>query len=350
MEILVNQYRQPPQQHFSFRFYFYLQRFSIVTILIFFCLVNKAQLLKGFNKTGFFDEQESTITGQWENVVISINAPLKFTQKGKTFLIFYALPNGNTIEWTKGKKISPGDDWHFDIQHIAAQTRFVRNLDNKNNYIIAYLMAVQKSWPTWKHNTPDANKIIKAIIEQTTKRFQSLNPSIILNGHSGGGSFIFGMLDASPVLPLNIERIAFLDSDYGYEDSLHTGKLINWLNSGKKNKLVVLAYNDSLVIYNGKPLVSPTGGTWYRSRRMQRKLSCAFQFTTISDTSFIDHEALNGRIKIILKQNQYGLILHTEQVAKNGFILSLLAGTKFFNEKYFRYFGESAYKKYISDQ
>jgi hypothetical protein len=74
----------------------------------------------------------------------------------------------------------------------------------------------------------------------------------------------------------------------------------------KKHNLVVLAYNDSIVIYNGKPLVSPTGGTWYRSRLMQRKLAEAFPFKTFADTALIDHQALNGRIRIILKENPLG--------------------------------------------
>jgi len=53
------------------------------------------------------------------------------------------------------KKCKRVDDWHFDIQHIAAQTRYIRNTDKRNNYIIAYLMAEQKSWPSWKHSTPE---------------------------------------------------------------------------------------------------------------------------------------------------------------------------------------------------
>ncbi|MCW3090180.1 MAG: hypothetical protein JWP81_1249 [Ferruginibacter sp.] len=325
---------------------------SLLTIHLFLGLglFSKAQSLPGFKETILFREQELTIKDQWKNVIININAPLQFNREGKTYLVFYALPNGNSIEWTKGKKLLPGDDWHFDIQHIAAQTRFVRNLDKKNNYIIAYLAAEQKSWSAWKRTTPRSIYLIKDIMDSITNRFQNYNPSIILNGHSGGGSFIFGLLDASPEIPSNVERIAFLDSAYGYEDSLHTNKLTTWLQNSKSHKLIVLAYNDSLVIFNGKPLVSPTGGTWYRSRLMQRNLAKHFHFTTISDTAFIAHEALGGRIKIILKQNPNGLILHTEQVAKNGFILSLLSATRFERSKYFTYFGERIYQKYISDQ
>jgi len=40
----------------------------------------------------------------------------------KVRLVVYALPNGNTIEQTFGRRLRPDDDWHYDIQHIGAQT------------------------------------------------------------------------------------------------------------------------------------------------------------------------------------------------------------------------------------
>jgi len=333
-------------------------KISIRSCLKFICLINlltgcfffsSAQHLKGFIATQSYGEQEMTINNQAKDVSIYINAPLQFNKKGETYLVLFALPNGNTIEWTKGKKINQNDDWHYDIQHIAAQTRFVRELDKKNNYVVVYLMAAQKSWPTWKRTTPESLSLIKSMVDSLSNLFENYHPKIMLNGHSGGGSLIFGYLDAVEKISDNIEQIAFLDSDYGYEDSLHTKKITSWLKQSKKNKLVVLAYNDSLVIFNGKPLVSPTGGTWYRSRLMQRKLSESFQFTTKADTSLITHEALNGRIKFLLKENPNGLIYHTIQVEKNGFILSLLSATKFDKRKYFTYFGERAYQKFIEE-
>lgn len=301
-----------------------------------------------FTDTVSFDEQELWIKNEPKDVTICINAPLHFNKKGETYLVLFALPNGNSIEWTKGKDVLPGVDWHFGIQHIAAQTRFVRSYDRKNNYIVVYLMAEQKSWPTWKRTTPGSLSLIRNIVDTLSGLFKEYHPEIVLNGHSGGGSFIFGYLDAVEKIPDNIERIAFLDSDYGYEDSLHTKKLVDWLQN-KKHKLVVLAYNDSLVIYNGKPLVSATGGTWYRSRLMQRKLAETFSFKTIADTAFINHTALRGRIKIILKHNPNGLIYHTVQVEKNGFIYSLFSNTKFDKRRYFTYFGDIVYYKAIQE-
>lgn len=209
-------------------------------------------------------------------------------------------------------------------------------------------MAEQKSWPAWKRTIENSKLKIKNIVDSLADRFKDYYPKIILNGHSGGGSFIFGYLDGVEKIAGNIERIAFLDSDYGYEDSLHTRKLVDWLQN-KSHKLFVLAYNDSLVIFNGKPLVSPTGGTWYRSRLMQRKLAETFLFKTVADTAFINHRALNGRIRIILKENPNGLIYHTVQVEKNGFIYSLLSNTIFDKRKHFTYFGERVYERFITD-
>ena len=53
-----------------------------------------------------------------------------------------------------GKKVKEGDDWHFDIQHISAQTRFIRQ-QLKENFVVIYLENNYKSWPAWKQHHPD---------------------------------------------------------------------------------------------------------------------------------------------------------------------------------------------------
>lgn len=122
------------------------QRFLLSLFLTAAVFSSRGQALPGFTAATVFNEQELTIK-DWHNVTIYINAPLQLKVKRKTFVVIFALPNGNSIEWTKGKKMKAGDDWHYDIQHIAAQTRYVRDLDKKNNYIVAYMMAVQKAGP-----------------------------------------------------------------------------------------------------------------------------------------------------------------------------------------------------------
>jgi hypothetical protein len=295
--------------------------------------------------------------GQSQPVKIRIDNPLNRTlteidlpdtvfPEKKTLLIFYTLPNGNSIEWTRGKKMEAGDDWHFDIQHIAAQTRYLRKVMSDQNLFVAYMTNHLKSWPAWKRQTPGGSAEIKRLVDSIAGSFSAYHPRIMLNSHSGGGSFIFGYLDAVDRIPAEVERIAFIDSDYGYEDSLHTDKLSQWLSAGK-HYLSVLAYNDSVVIYNGKPLVSPTGGTWYRSKLMQRKLAEKYRFKSTGDTAFINYTALSSRIDIHLKTNSEGKIYHTEQVARNGFIHTVISGTKYGRKARYEYWGERAYTDFI---
>jgi hypothetical protein len=263
-------------------------------------------------------------------------------------LVFYALPNGNTIEQTFGKNLKEGDDWHFNIQHIGAQSRFLRSILKSRTVVVVYLETRQKSWPAWKANTPDFSIRAKKIMDDIKDIFRLWNPEIVLNGHSGGGRFIFSYLDSMEKIPDDVLRIAFLDSDYGYEDKPYGSQLLKWLTSGKKF-LCTLAYNDSVVIYQGKPLVSPTGGTWYRSSLMLKYLSGSLPFKTTEKDSLIWHEALKKRLEIILKPNPEGKIYHTVQVERNGFIHSMLSGTRW-EQKSYTYFGRRVYDAFIADE
>lgn len=319
----------------------------IIWLNLSFCL--NAQVLPGFKISGSFNEQQSVIENSPPGTRVLINAPIGgFGNGNQVLLVFYALPNGNTIEQTFGKKLKEGDDWHFDIQHIGAQIRYLRKILEKQTIVVAYLESGQKSWPVWKASTPDYQEQAKKIIDSAKAMFARWNPQVVLNGHSGGGRFIFSYLDAMKEIPGDVVRIAFLDSNYGYEDSIYGPKLINWLKTGRGRYLCTLAYNDSVVVYNGKPIVSPTGGTWYRSRMMQKYLSGSFPFRIQENDSLIRYNALKGRIEIILKTNPGGKIFHTVQVERNGFIHSLLSGTKH-EQKGYLYFGSRAYTSFIAD-
>jgi len=244
-----------------------------------------------------------------------------------------------------GKIPEPGDDWHFDIQHVGAQTRFLREHVNEYNLITVYLETTQKSWPAWKAKYPDHAKIIKTLVEYLKSLFSNYDPFIILTGHSGGGRFTFSFLDAFDTIPNYVKRISFLDSNYGYEDN-YGKQITDWLNASNEHYLHVIAYNDSIALYNGKTFVSPTGGTWYRSRIMKNYLSKYFAFTDEEDNEFIKHTALNRRIIFILKKNPFKQVLHTIQVERNGFIQGMVSGTSNEDES-FTYYGTRAYSKWI---
>jgi hypothetical protein len=168
----------------------------------------------------------------------------------------------------------------------------------------------------------------------------------MLDSHSGGGSFINGFIESREVIPGWVQRIGFIDSDYGYHAEI--GEKINtWLNSDKSNRLVVFAYNDSVALYQGKPFVSPTGGTWYRSKLMIRDLSQERRFHITEMPGLIEqYRSTDNQVLVLLKQNPSREIFHTEQVELNGFIHSVLFGTEAENEGY-EYFGERCYVRFI---
>ena len=308
-----------------------------------------AQPLPGFRPSAFFNEQQAVIENPAAGTRVLINAPITgFGSSDRVLLVLFALPNGNTIEQTFGKKLQEGDDWHYDIQHIGAQTRFLRRVITDRTVVVSYLENNRKSWPAWSASTSGPEDQVKRTVEEITALFAPWRPELVLNGHSGGGRFIFNYLDAYDQIPDHVVRIAFLDSNYGWEDDRYGAKLVSWLRSGKNRHLCTLAYNDSVVIYNGKPLVSPTGGTWYRSSVMRDYISRSISLKRRERDSLIWYSSRDRRIEFIFKPNPEGKIYHTHQVEYNGFIHSMLSGTRH-EQKGYRYFGDRSYGDYISD-
>src|ERR1019366_8697613 len=152
-----------------------------------------------------FNERITSFTFDPE-VKVRVNAPgqAAFAGSRKVLLIFYALPNGNTTDQTIGKVMQTGDDWHYDIQHIGAQTRFLRELIKDRVVVVAYLEAGPKSWPSWR--TAHGDKVIPQIIATVKKLFAGHEVETVLSGHSGGGSFIFGYLNAVDQIPNDVVR------------------------------------------------------------------------------------------------------------------------------------------------
>ncbi len=281
----------------------------------------------------------------YKQVKVTIDRPETLQKNRPLNLIIYALPNGNSTAWTMGKHLQEGDDWHFDIQHIKAQTAFIRQALPRENFVVIYLENDFKSWPAMKSRFPDYQSIYAHILDTLFKLFPAKHKSIYLNGHSGGGSFIFGYLAGVAKIPARIKRISFLDSDYNYDSSYYS-KLKEWLLRVKNSHLNVFAYNDSVALYNGKRVVSDSGGTWYRSRLMLRHLHHDFLFTETRTDSLLIYKGNNDRVQFFLKPNYNRGIYHTQQVELNGFIHSVLCGTRKENVGY-QYYGPRAYTNFI---
>ena len=276
-------------------------------------------------------------------VRIVINRPR--TRSGRpVLLVFYGLPNGNTIEQAIGKAIKPGDDWHFEIQHIGAQTRFLREAIQDRELVVAYLENGLKSWPSWRRLHGD--EPIPAIVDFIRSRFDGSSTRVALTGHSGGGSFLFGYLNAIKSIPDTVERIAFLDANYGYESGRHRDKMTNWLDASDQHFLCVLAYDDARALLDGKPFISEAGGTWGRSRVMRRDLEASFPFEEVNVADLKRATTLRGRVGFLLLENPDRKVLHTLQVEKNGFIEAILSGTRLEGVGY-SFFGDRAYARQI---
>ena len=278
-------------------------------------------------------------------IKFTIDRPLDFNKKRNTVIVFYALPNGNTTEQTMGKKIEAGDDWHYDIQHIRAQTKFLRREMKRSNLFVIYLENVYKSWPVWIQKNSNYRLVIPRLIDSLTELIEADNKVVYLNGHSGGGSFIFGYLDGVQKIPDLVKRISFIDSDYGYDSSYYT-KISSWLQRDSKAYLNVFAYNDSIALFNGKSIVSPKGGTWYKSHLLLHHLESEFKFKKKTTDSLIIYVSQSKQVQFFFKVSIDRGIYHTQQVELNGFIHSILCGTKNDSRRY-TYYGERIYKNLI---
>ena len=341
-------------------------------------------------------------------VRVRINAPAErlMTPRKPVRLIFYALPNGNSTEWTFGKRMGQGDDWHFDIQHIGAQTRFLRAVDTLHSYVVVYLEAENRSWGAWRKAGPGRDLIIKELVEQIALLFSAdcsgagcsgesssgadcagnSMPLVELNSHSGGGNFIFGFMDACDSLPDYLCRISFIDSDYNWDDERYGPKLVRWLSGGAAGtphngaqpatprQLFVACYKDYVALYNGKPFVSKKGGTWHRTKMMYNYLrrhlegaqwsrgggeragqgakQCIVRRTWPCGEKREEkcnwqhggqrEEQRTGQCYFYWKKNREKKIYHTVLVELNGFIHSELVGTPLEGDSYL-FMGPRAY-------
>lgn len=267
------------------------------------------------------------------DVLLTYDEPLSMPAGKPMKLILYALPNGSSMAAGYGKQVQENDPFVFESQHIGAQTRFIRQLDTSHTYVVVYVENGLKSWPAWVRTHADEapQEQIAKVVAHIWDRYAIWNPELSLTCHSGGGRFIFSYLESQPKIPEYVCQVVFLDANYGYEAELHLPKLRKWLENGR-NQLQVIAYNDSVVVFQGKPLVSPTGGTWYRSKRMIADLG--MQAGKREDIVQY-YNSPSGNAEVILIDNPEARIFHSVLVERNGFIHSLLRPTEAFSPTWF---------------
>ncbi len=304
-------------------------------------------LLPGFEKTVQFDEQVRW-TRLKSGVRMFVNAPATW-RSSKRVLAIYATPNGNTIEQTLGCATSKELDWRFDIQHVAAQTRRLREIAVDQDIVLAVVQAPQLSWPTFRREQSGSGVIIRELVESLAKDFAA--DRVVLSCHSGGGSFVFGYLNAVESLPASLERIVFLDANYSYSDEeRHGDKLLTWLNGDEVRRLVIIAYDDREITLNGKKVVGPDGGTFRASQRMLTRFRRDLELTEQDCGPFKQTSGLAGRVQFFVHPNPENKILHTALVGEmNGLLQGLTQGADL-AEKWGTFGGPRAYSKWIQPQ
>ena len=309
-------------------------------------------LLPNVEKAAQFDEQV-----RWSRlksgVRVFVNAPANW-KTSRHVLVIYATPNGNTIEQTLGCTASKEFDWRFDIQHVAAQVRRWWEIAAEQDVVLAVVQAPQLSWPTFRREQPGAGAILRELVESLTKEVAA--DRVALSCHSGGGSFVFGYLNAVESLPASLERIVFLDANDSYsDDERHGDKLLTWLNGDVTRRLVVIAYDDREITLNGKKVVGPDGGTFRASARMLNRFRRDVELTgtelgLIGNNRFLRTTGLDHRIEFLVHPNPDNTILHTALVGEMiGLLHSPTLGTEQ-EEKWGRFGGPRAYANWIQLQ
>lgn len=306
------------------------------------------EALRGFRRSPHFGEwvREATLA---PDVHVLVNAPGDFDPARPTLVIFYALPNGNTIAQTFGRRMTEGLDWHFDIQHVGAQTRLLRQVLTDRNVVLALLEAEGRSWPSWRRTHSDSDALIARLLEEV---FPLGDPRTrwALVAHSGGGSLIWGFLNAREEIPDKVDLIALLDANYSYSDEDgHGDKLLAWLRRDPRHRLVVLAYDDRSVELDGRRIVGDTGGTYRATvERMVPRLQRDIAIEASRDGAFLVWRGLDGRADLRVHTNPDRAILHTLLVERNGLIHAVTVATPWENRAG-RLWGDRAYEAWIQE-
>ena len=265
-------------------------------------------------------------------------------------VMIFALPNGNTLEQTLGCEMAEGLDWHYGIQHVLAQTRLLRTLAPDEPLTLVCAEAGSLSWPAWRGSRADGNAKIGEFVEAWRKRFGGADARVTLTGHSGGGSLIFGVIEAADDIPAEIDRIAILDANYAFDAAKHGDKLLRWLKGDESRRLIVLAYDDRNIEFNGKKVVGPDGGTFRATQRMLDAFRPEMEITEKQTGPFTEYAGLDGRVRFYVHPNPANKILHTALVGDmNGLVHAQTLGTPA-EGTWGEFGGPRAYVKFIPEK
>ncbi len=289
-----------------------------------------ADVWSGFEQSPFFNEQTYEMHfDSGVRLLMIAPAPDRIDPDKPNRVVFFATPNGNTIEQTLGARMTDGLDWHYDIQHIAAQHRLYQEANKRENLVLVCLQSDIKSWPSWRSQNANNAELIRGIVLNVLVAIPLKDPTVTLASHSGGGSFMFGFINGSETIPGWVDRFIYLDSNYGFcDEDGHGEKFKQWLAGDPDRRLLVVAYDDREITYQGKKVVSPTGGTYRATHRMLDSFKKYGDIVEHEVGKFKAYDALNGQARLLIHPNPENIILHTRLVGEmNGHLYGMALDT-----------------------
>ncbi len=308
----------------------------IICLIAFLVMMNAQQLVAaeplwpGFRQSPWFEEQISWLHLKSEvRLLIVAPQPNRILQGKPNRVVFFATPNGSTIEQTLGCQKQQGRDWHFDIQQIAAQHRQWQAWNPNENLVLVCLEAEGLSWPRWRARHPDNPVLIRNIMEKILAAIPFQSPRLTLACHSGGGSFMWGYLNGSDTIPDQVDRFLFLDANYSFSVAdQHGRKFLDWLRADQQRQLIVVCYDDRNVLFRGKKVIGPTGGTFRATGRMRDCFTRELEFTEFRVGDLQIETALQKRLTLVTHLNPKNQILHTTLVGEmNGYLYGMTLNT-----------------------
>lgn len=324
---------------------------EVLVLLALGCAAPRApRQLDAFTGSPWFGERVRMLRPA-DGVRMLLNAPSVLHPGRPLRLVLYATPNGNTIEQTLGCQPAPGLDWHFDIQHVAAQIRRLREVAPEQDVVLACVEADGLSWPAWRAKHGGGGAGVRAIVAQAIAALPAGDVRVDLCAHSGGGSFLWGYLEDGAEVGDDVERIVFLDANYSYSDDKgHGRELLAWLQRSARHHLVVVAYDDRDVEYQGKKIVGPTGGTFRASQRMIDAFGAQLALTTKQQGLLEWTRGLGQRFTVLRRFNPERKILHTALVGDMNGLLYALTLDGPHAEDWGSFGGPRAYQRWIQPE
>ncbi len=290
-----------------------------------------AEVWPGYEPSEQFNEQVCRMEIEPGVRAIIIAPAVELIDPAKpAHVVVFATPNGNTVEQTLGCRMTEGLDWHYDIQHIAAQHRAYREINQDETVVLVCVQTDIKSWPTWRKRHEDDTALIEKVLDRTidTIKIKRIG-RVTLASHSGGGAFMFGVVDGAGEALDSVDRMIFLDSNYYYDDAKGHGEtLAKWLADDEDRRLIVIAYDDREVTYKGKKIVSETGGTYRATHRMIDRFKQHGEVSKGTVGAFDAYHALGGQAHLLIHPNRENIIQHTRMVGEmNGHLYAMLLDT-----------------------